>query len=313
MSTALRIRTALFIAPLVLSACGGGAADPTTVELGTSTDQVVATSPTTTTVAPTTTVKTKRASTTTTTAAPVCATPATKGPVTVLAASSMVNAFTYFKARFLRDHPCVTDLVVSYGSSAVLATQIVAGAPADVFVAASQSAMNSVTNAGLNVGPAAIFARNKGEVMLYKGSGTFLTIATVEDLFRQGIRTGLCVVSAPCGSMADSILANARSVYANSGLVRANIRSETASVEDLVTKIKIGELDAGIVYHSDCVQAQIVRSNIECRDIPDNVNSSNTYLVAAVSNRAPAREFADYVASESFMSMLQSVHGFLAP
>ena len=302
----------LLIGMLLLASCGGGAATVSTTS--SVVDPTIASSST----APPDTTAAVRSSTTvvrrtTTTSVPVCATPATKGPVTVLAASSMVNAFTYVKSRFLADHPCVTDLIISYGSSATLAAQIVQGSPADVFVAASQSAMNTVTNAGLNVGPAATFARNKGEMMLYNGSGTSFMVATVEDLFRQGIRTGLCVTSAPCGSMADSILANARSAYSNSGLTRANVTSETASVEDLVTKIKIGELDAGIVYHSDCVQSQIVRSNIVCRDIPDNVNSSNAYLVAAVSNNTRAREFADYVASASFMSMIRSVYGFLAP
>ena len=221
-----------------------------------------------------------------------------------------MNAFDRIKAQYLRDHPCTTDLIISYGSSATLAAQIVQGSPADVFVAASQSAMNTVTNAGLNVGPAVLFARNKGEIMVSNAS-TY-PVSTVADLFQSGIRTGLCVASAPCGSLANTILANARTFHGNANISRANIASEAASVEDLVTKIELGEFDAGIVYHSDCAYEVPKRLGF-CVTIPDNVNSSNAYLVAAVSGSARAREFADHVASASFTSMIRSVYGFLAP
>ena len=302
------------VASLLLVSCGASA----TTDTITATPTVLGTDATTTipgAVSPTTTGT--RASTTTerrttTTTAPVCADPSARGTVTVLAASSMMNAFESVRAAFLRDHPCVTELAISYGSSSVLAAQIVQGAPADVFVAASQSAMNTVTNAGMTVGAASLFARNKGAIMVAPGSSFAGRIATVADLFGGGIRTGLCVASAPCGSLANAILATARTVYSNAGLTRSNIASETPSVEDLVTKIELGEFDAGIVYLSDC-RYEVPRGLGTCVDIPDNVNSTNAYLVATVSTKPVAAEFAAYVASASFTSRLQYVYGFLAP
>lgn len=225
----------------------------------------------------------------------------------------MVNAFDAIKTEFLRDHPCVTDLIVSYGSSATLATQIVSGSPADVFVAASQSAMDTVTKAGLAVGQAVVFARNKAEIMVAPNSSLSTRVSTVADLARKDIKVGLCVATAPCGSMADAVLEKSRTYFGNAQLVRTKVAaSETSSVEDLVTKVELGEFDAGIVYHSDCRHAA-QQGSATCVAIPDNINSTNAYLVAVVSSRSVAREFADYVASDAFTSMLRSVYGFLAP
>ena len=241
-----------------------------------------------------------------------CPDPSTAGVVTVFAASSMKYALAATKEQFLRGHPCATDLVVSYASSAVLAAQIVAGAPADAFVSASKASMDTVTNSSRNVGPAVVFARNSAEIMVWSGSDHAGRIATVADLFRKGIRTGLCVASAPCGALADTVLAKARATHGDPGLTRDRIASETASVEDLVTKIELGELDAGIVYRSDCRHEQpTVRAT--CVAIPDEINSTNEYLVAATSDRPVARQFAGFISSPSFGTHLQSAHGFLAP
>ena len=69
------------------------------------------------------------------------------GAITVLAAASLTEAFTQIGKDFEAKNPGST-VTFSFGSSATLATQIVQGAPADVFAAASPATMETVTAAG---------------------------------------------------------------------------------------------------------------------------------------------------------------------
>ena len=225
-----------------------------------------------------------------------------------MAASSMVNAFTDVERRFLELHPCITDITYSYGSSATLAAQIVNGLPADVFVSASEATMNIVKNAGKTLS-VDNFAKNVGEIMVSPNSlydGRITDIASLTDAVNAGIKVGLCVASAPCGSLANTILKN---VNTTRGAVAD---TESPSVEDLVTKIQMGELDAGIVYHSDCQYAE-PRGLATCVAIPSAVNSTTGYYVAALTSRPIVKQYVDYINGSDFKATLQLKFGFLAP
>src|SRR5690606_10575909 len=72
---------------------------------------------------------------------------------TVFAAASLTEPFTDLGKIFETAHPGTTVRFNS-GSSATLAQQIVQGAPADVFAAASPATMKMVTGASLASSPA---------------------------------------------------------------------------------------------------------------------------------------------------------------
>ena len=98
-----------------------------------------------------------------------CSDESLKGSIVVLAASSMAPVFAEAEEQFLVEHPCVTNVSISYGSSATLAAQIVNGSPADVFVSANEKTMNTVSDSGRTVNTT-LFARNSGEIMVNTAS-----------------------------------------------------------------------------------------------------------------------------------------------
>ncbi len=226
----------------------------------------------------------------------------------VLAASSMVNVLSETRKPFLATHPCVGDLTFSFGSSATLATQIVNGSPADVFIAASEATMKVVQEAGV-ASSSQVFAKNIAAIMIGKTSkfaGFIGGINDLADTTHSGIAVGVCVASAPCGVVADAVLAKARSSRT------AIADTETQSVEDLVTKIELGELDAGIVFNSDCQHAT-TDDKVSCISIPMEANETTEYLVAALNQRTIVQQFIDYITGSGFKETLQVKYGFLAP
>lgn len=317
-------RTVLVTCALVLASCGGSARDGGRSTAGTAPGAgpgipLVATSvapaiPTVGTVPRTTVVPSSTVASGT--GPGRCAVGKTKGEVNVLAASSLSNILEEARGAFEKSHPCVTRLNISYGSSGMFAAQIVAGSPADVFLSASESTMETVRSAGLVTGEPRLFLRNRGMIMVSPRSGYSLSVRGVGDLLdsaNPGIKVGLCVASAPCGALANTVLRNAQKAAAQGDLVRSAVAdTEAPNVEDLVTKIQIGELDAGIVYESDCAYAR-PRGLATCVEIPAGINSTNSYLVAALNSRGNSADFVAFVTS-SYLSALATVkYGFLSP
>jgi molybdate transport system substrate-binding protein len=182
------------------------------------------------------------------------------------------------------------------------------GSPADVFVSASEKNMNTVLDSGRTINTT-LFARNSGEIMVNASSrfvDKITSIASLSESSNAGIKVGLCVATAPCGALADSILEKSGSTRS------ALVDTESPSVEDLVSKIEMGELDAGIVYHSDCVSAQKSKRTV-CVSIPSDVNATNSYYVAALNTRNVTQQFVDFISNATFTTSLQSKYGFLAP
>lgn len=225
------------------------------------------------------------------------------GAVTVLAASSLGPALTEAGAAFRESTGCDAELRVSTGSSTSLAGQIVGGAPADVFVAAGESAARSVAGAVDGAGEPLLFAANVAALMTRDPS-----VASVGDLVTarsRGVTVGLCVSSAPCGALADEVLAKAAPGSARDLIVS----TEAPSAGDLRAKVMMGEVDAGIVFASDCTD---VASPVRCSDIPDAQNSRVGYLAVALRDGAAARQFVRFLASPDGSEFLGK-YGFLAP
>ena len=117
--------------------------------------------------------------------------------LTVFAAASLTESFTSLEKTFEQQNPGV-DVVLSYGGSSDLAQQIVNGAPADVFAAASDSTMKTVTDAQLTAAAPTVFATN--------GSSAIIPLTRRPIIVRFGVRMTISLVMRPSGLRSISLV-----------------------------------------------------------------------------------------------------------
>jgi molybdate transport system substrate-binding protein len=225
--------------------------------------------------------------------------------ITVLAAASLTQAFTRLGASFESEHPGVT-VAFSFGPSDGLATQIVEGAPADVFASASQTWMDVVDRDGPGVEARANFARNRLAIFVPLDGPA--RIRRLDDLATPGVQLVVAAEGVPAGDYAREMLANAG--IADAAL--ANVVSNEEDVKGVIAKVISGDADAGIAYETDATPD--VADRIAVVPIPDDVNVLATYPIAVVSGSDEAglaRRFVEYVVGDG--QGVLSAHGFLPP
>jgi len=226
---------------------------------------------------------------------------AISGELTVFAAASLTEGFTALGAAFETAHPG-TKVTLNFGASSALVQQITGGAPADVFASADESSMKRLTDASLGAGDPAPFATNRLEILV--GTGNPKGIKGLPDLAGPGLAVVLCAEQVPCGKYAKQILTAAN--------ISVTPRSLEENVKGVVTKVTLGEADAGIVYVTDVLAAEDRGEGVR---IPDAQNALAVYpiiVTKASANPDAAAAFAEYVAGPEGLAVLQTF-GFGAP
>jgi molybdate transport system substrate-binding protein len=222
------------------------------------------------------------------------------GTVNVFAAASLKEAFTKLGRQFEAAHPG-TKVVFNFGPSSGLAAQITAGAPADVFASASTKNMDQVVAAAAATSPTN-FASNVMEIAVPPTNPA--NVSQLSDLAKSAVKVALCQKAVPCGVTATKVFANAR-------LTVVPVTQEV-DVKAVLTKVTLGEVDAGVVYVTDVRAAGVKVKGIV---IPAEVNASTKYPIATLTrapNKATARAFTDYVLSSDGAGVL-TADGFAQP
>ncbi len=233
------------------------------------------------------------------------------GEVTVFAASSLTDAFREAGKAF-EEANRGAHVAFNFASSSTLATQINEGAPADVFASADSAQMKVVADKG-GVEEATTFARNSPVIIVPKGS---TVVQSLGDLAKPGVKLVLAAKDVPIGNYARQVLANASGAggigadFAARAV--ANLKSDESNVRAVLSKVQLGEADAGIVYKTDVAAAGGEVRQIE---IPAQFNVVATYPIAVVKaarSAALAHAFTDFVRSEAGQFILQK-YGFERP
>jgi molybdate transport system substrate-binding protein len=219
------------------------------------------------------------------------------GRVMVFAAASLTGAFTRLGKDFESAHPGVT-VTFSFAGSSALAQQLARGAPADVFASAAPKNMAQVTDA---VEPV-VFVRNRLEIAVPKGNPAGVT--GLGDFGLQDRKIALCAEQVPCG-------AAAKVVFAAAG-VTPRPDSLEQDVKAALTKVRLGEVDAALVYRTD---VQAARGAVEGIGFPEADKAVNDYPIATLRtapNRPGAQAFVGYVLSGKGRAVLGGA-GFDVP
>lgn len=159
--------------------------------------------------------------------------------LTVFAAASLTDALDDIIAEHVGAGG--SPVRVSYAGSSTLAAQIIDGAPADVFISANPAQMAAVTTAVDGHATPVVIARNSLVIAVERGNP--LGIAGLADLERPGLLISVAAPEVPAGDYAQRALDAA-------GVVITPTTFET-DVRAVVTRVALGEVDAGIVYASD--------------------------------------------------------------
>jgi molybdate transport system substrate-binding protein len=242
------------------------------------------------------------------TAAPAAAT----GELTVFAAASLTDAFKAIGQQFGAANAGAT-VTFNFAGSDQLATQITQGAPADVFASANKKQMDVVITAGEIIGGSErTFVRNRLVVVYPKDNPAKL--AALKDLANPGVKVVLANKSVPVGGYALDFLGKASKLpeYTEtySPTVIKNVVSYEENVKAVLSKITLGEADAGIVYTTDA--ATVTEDSIGMLKIPDDLNTIALYPIAATKNAKNAdlaNKFVDFVLSAAGQAILAQ-YGF---
>jgi molybdate transport system substrate-binding protein len=240
-------------------------------------------------------------------------TPVEERTLTVMAAASLTESYTEIGALFESQNPGVT-VTFNFAGTQALVEQLTQGAEADVFASANTKYMNAAVDAGLVAADTAqTFAYNKLVVIYPKDNPA--GIAELKDLAKSGLKLDLADSSVPVGQYSldflDKAAADAAYGTAYKDAVLSNVVSYEENVKAVVTKVSLGEADAGIVYLTD-VTADAAES-VSKLDIPDELNTIATYPVApltASKNADLAQAFVNLVLSSEGQTILAK-YGFV--
>jgi molybdate transport system substrate-binding protein len=247
--------------------------------------------------------------------------PAARSPVaddaprtlTVFAAASLTEAFSDLGRRFESSAPGV-KVRFSFAGSQQLRAQLEQGAQADVFAPANTAEMNKAIAASL-VAPGATktFARNRLIVVFPMDNPG--EIRALADLARPGTKVDIADKAVPVGQytldMFDKMGRAAAFGIDFRERVLANVVSRENNVKAIVSKVRLSEVDAGVVYATDA--AGDAAQYIGALQVPDGFNQVAIYPIAVLSG-APqpdlARQFVEMLLSRAGQQVLVS-YGFI--
>ncbi|GAA1501410.1 molybdate ABC transporter substrate-binding protein [Dactylosporangium maewongense] len=226
---------------------------------------------------------------------------AVTGDITVFAAASLTESFKTIGKDFETANPG-TKVTFNFAGSSALATQINQGAPADVFASAAPANMKTVTDAGGGEGTATTFVKNQLVIAVPKGNPK--AIKGLADLAKPGVKVALCAEQVPCGAAAKKAL--------DAATVKLTPVTLEQDVKAALSKVKLGEVDAALVYRTD---AKTAAADVEGVEFPESAGAINDYPIIVLKkakNPAGAQAFVAYVMSDKGKAVLTGA-GFQAP
>lgn len=221
-----------------------------------------------------------------------------EGEIVVFAAASLTEAFTELGTKFEAENP-EADVEFNFAGSNTLATQLIHGAPADVYASANTEQMQRVQDAGLVHGQPIVFVSNRLRIAVPEGNPA--NVHGLTAFGKEKLDIVICAPKVPCGDLA-------RQLFEIAG-IEPQPDSLAQDVKQVLTKVALGEADAGLVYRTDVASATRPVDGI---DIPASGKAANDYEIAMLKrapNKGGAQAFVDFVLSPTGQRVMKS-YGF---
>ncbi|MGW6534499.1 molybdate ABC transporter substrate-binding protein [Streptomyces sp. NPDC055051] len=218
--------------------------------------------------------------------------------LTVLAAASLTDVFKTAGAAYEKDRPG-TKITFSFAGSQELVAQVSQGSPADVLVTADTKSMDKVK---ADTGTPAIIAKNR--LVIATGEGNPFKVDDLKDLADTKLKVVLAAPEVPAGKYSKQVL--------DKQGVAVKPVSQEPSVRAVLSKVELGEADAGLVYRTDAASAA---DKVDAVEIPDGQNAIAQYPAATLKdskNAEAAAAFVAWLSSPAGQKILQEA-GFQKP
>ncbi|MFJ5832791.1 molybdate ABC transporter substrate-binding protein [Streptomyces sp. NPDC093089] len=206
--------------------------------------------------------------------------------LTVLAAASLTDVFKTAGAAYEKSHPG-TKITFSFAGSQELVAQVSQGSPADVLVTADTQSMDKVE---ADTDTPTIIAKNR--LVIATGEGNPFKIDDLKDLASTELKVVLAAPEVPAGKYGKKIL--------DAQKITVKPVSQEPNVRAVLSKVEMGEADAGLVYKTD---AESAKDKVDAVEIPDDHNAIAQYPATTLKDSENAR------AATAFVTWLSSPEG----